>query len=336
VRPGGRLALAFFAGILVSIGLLKGLPTKSRTSTPTAADSVAEAASVTEPTANAAQESESGRTIASATRVPPIESRPADTIGLLLPAARAGDAAASCRLGIEYALCEGLERHGDRMIEQLSQQELMLAQSGNHSAEANRLATLQAGLIERRADCRALPPALRNDGTDWLARSAAAGHHEARLRYLRGESLGYLEGMDFSGDAPLALIGHPNAPAWMRDAPRIALMQVESGDPHALFLLRSAHESDRSAFEALIRDDPVERAALRLVEGEIWEYRTSDVLDALTDEQRREATARAAVLRPRFAGAARDNRTLARSALPGLAMLAASLPPGHLAPLCTR
>jgi len=246
---------------------------------------------------------------------------PANVIAELTPLAKAGDMAAACRVALERLACEQVGRHGEAMLEQLrrdEQQALARAPnagtpelSGLLERRADRLATLQIQLIERQGACSKLPASLQSDSTDWLRSSALAGHPESVLRYVLGQSLGIIEGFEAEEPRRFDFMGHPGFAAWQREAPSLLNQLLDNGRPEAAFLLFLAYSDDATPLNGLIRDDPVEAAAMRLV---LNDFRpgpsSSDPLRGLDGRQRQKATARHAALRATMAGRAMDRRLL--------------------------
>lgn len=239
----------------------------------------------------------------------------------LTPLARAGDLAAACRIALERLACDQATRHGEAMLEQLQRDEqssLARAPEAGTPAlgrllrqRADRLAELQIRLIERQRECSGLPETLRSDGIDWLRQSALAGHPESILRYALGQSLGILEGFEAEESQRFDFMGHPGFAAWQREAPSLLDGMLANGHPEAAFILALAYSDDATPLNGLIRDDPVEAAAMRLVLGDFRQTPSAyDPLRGLDGRQRRAAIARHAALRNTLSGRAMDRRLL--------------------------
>lgn len=257
----------------------------------------------------------------------PAGADPAAVISALLPAARAGDPAAACRVALERLACDAAQHQRDDMLAAFRAEEERAARQsrGNDDADmarllarkAERYADYQVALIERGAACARVPPSLRDDGIDWLARAAATGHAESVLRYATGQSLGFVEGLEPDESVRWQLLGQPHFEAWRRDAPVLLQGMIDAGRPEAAFVLFFAYSEDATPLGGLLRDDPVEAAAMRLLMRDSSPNPThSDPLRALDAIQRQTATSRFAQLRTRLGGGRMDRRLLEDSLEP--------------------
>lgn len=252
----------------------------------------------------------------------PLGADPATVIAELAPKAQAGDMAAACRVALERLACEQVIRHGQEMLEQLrtdEQQALARAPNAGTPAlsrllaqRADRLATLQVHLLERQRACSNVPEANRAESVDWLLQSALAGHSEAILRYALGQSLGITAGFEVEEARRFDFMGHPGFAAWQREAPSLLNRMLADGRPEATFFLFLAYSDDATPLNGLIRDDPVEAAAMRLVMNDFRPAGPSgpDPLRNLNGTQRQRAIARHAALREAMSG-----RTMNRALL---------------------
>lgn len=253
-------------------------------------------------------------------RYPPGED-PTAVIAALLPAAHAGDAAAACRVAVERLACDAAERGKTDFLSVLQKQEEESVRESRRAADAamskllvqraDRYAALQVALLERSDACARIPGALRDDGIDWLARAAASGHPESVLRYATGQSLGYLEWLEQDESIRWRMLGEPHFEAWRRDAPRMLQRMIDAGRPEAAFVLFFAYSDDTTPLSGIVRDDPVEAAAMRLLMRDASPHPThSDPLRRLDAGQRRAAMSRFEALKVRLAGGRLDRRLL--------------------------
>lgn len=259
---------------------------------------------------------------------PPIDAPVADTLAALLPSARAGDARAACRVAMERITCRTLAEQRSSMLLLLRAYEARAdAVSGEGSPD--RFAALQIALLERARQCAALPAPLADDGVDWLARAAAAGHVESALRYMQVQGLGWVEGFEPSPERRWSLLGHPHFAAWQRDAPVMARRLLDAGEPAAAFMLSLAYAQDDSPFGGLLRDDPVEAAAMRLLLSELaGRPPSADALKGLTLAQQAAARQRVAALRGHFTGRTLDRDILGRVVQPAVLVMLGGADPG--------
>lgn len=303
----------------------------------------------------ASEDGTSGPAIARAGESPPARSKaeratyfplgadPATVIADLAPKAQAGDMAAACRVALERLACEQVIRRGREMLEQLltvEQQALARARSAGTpemgrllAQRADRLATLQVRLLERQRACSNVPEANRSEGVDWLRQSALAGHSESILRYALGQSLGIIEGLEVEEARRFDFMGHPGFAAWQREAPSLLHRMLAEGRPEAAFFLALAYSDDATPLNGLIRDDPAEAAAMRLVLGDFRQTPSAyDPLRGLDGRRRQAAIARHAALRDTLSRRAMDRRLLNQgSETPWLAL---SPDAGYTAPPC--
>lgn len=173
--------------------------------------------------------------------------------------ADAGDAHAACRLAIELLRCRNLPLM--QMVAGSSDaggddSEAAFARKGNLAA-ANFFAQAKLGVIEARQRCKDVSPGQTALAAAYLRQSARAGIGDAMVRYVDGQG--------FDPRAMFGVLQDPSFDAWRREAPALALRALRQGNPAMVPVLYVAYSSDGPLFGGLVKDDPVQARAYRVL-----------------------------------------------------------------------
>ena len=229
----------------------------------------------------------SGHTASASEPLPPADAPAAKVFDGLKQRADAGDAHAACRLAIELLRCRNLPLM--QMVAGSSDaggddNEAAFARKGNLAA-ANFFAQAKLDVIAAWQRCKDVPPAQTALAAFYLRQSARAGIADAIVRYVDGQA--------FDPRAMFGVLQDPSFDAWRREAPALALRALHQGDPAAVVLLYSAYSSDGALFAGLVRDDPVQARAYRVLLQRLHN-RPSHADASLTPPQQEAADALAA------------------------------------------
>ena len=199
-----------------------------------------------------------GQAIAS-DALPPQDAPVAQVFDALKQRADAGDAHAACRLAVDLLRCRDLpmlQAVAASPAEGGHDKEADFAQRGNLAA-ANFFAEAKPGALEARQQCEGVSKAQAALAARYLRQAARAGIADAIVPYVDGKAFD-----------PLAMFGmlrDPQFDAWRREAPELAMQALREGEPKAVSLLYGAYSGDHSLFAGLVRDDPVQARAFRIL-----------------------------------------------------------------------
>ena len=165
---------------------------------------------------------------------------------LLLPRARAGDAVAACRLGLELAECRVAERWRPEEAELLSHR---WGQEGSASLERLKAAEARLAWLDwqkqRKNDCEALPEDVRDLGPQLLLQAALQGNRRAMAGFASLRGVG---GKELVANPALYATYRQNAfPIWRQ--------AFESGSVDAVLVWMSALNSGGFEFFAGVLPD---------------------------------------------------------------------------------
>jgi hypothetical protein len=244
----------------------------------TRADSATIATSPAHDPAPTTVSTSSTRTALASAPLPPADAPVAQIFGGLKQRADAGDAHAACRLAVELIRCRDLP-----MMEAVAgvpstngdDNEAAFARKGNLAA-ANFFAQGKLDVIEARRRCKNISTKQTALAAPYLRQAARAGIGDAIVRYVDGQA--------FDPRAMFGVLQDPSFDAWRREAPALAMRALHQGNPAAVFQLYSAYVGDSSLFAGLVRDDPVQARAYRVL-MERLRNRTARPDTSLTPEQ---------------------------------------------------
>jgi hypothetical protein len=185
---------------------------------------------------------------------------PAELVERLLPRARAGDAAAGCRLAYELADCRSARQWRSPPAEVL-ERELLRAESEDveQLKSAERQLAWYAWQEQRKNECEALPAAIRDAGPKLMFQAAQQGSRTAMVGYASLRGVG---GQQIVADPALYAQYRQHAfPMWRQ--------AFESGSVDALQVWVSALQSNGFQFFAGVLPE---------------EYQDLDLAQALTRE----------------------------------------------------
>jgi hypothetical protein len=219
--------------------------------------------------------------------LPPADAPVVQVFDGLKQRADAGDAHAACRLAVELLGCRNLplmqmvaggsDAGGD-------DNEAAFARKGNLAA-ANFFAQMKLSALDAQQRCSNVSATQTALVAPYLRQAARAGIKDAIVRYVDGQG--------FDPRSMFGVLQDPSFDAWRREAPALALRALHQGNPAAVVLLYSAYSGDGALFAGLVRDDPVQARAYRILLERL--HNRSPRPDAsLTPEQQEAADALAA------------------------------------------
>lgn len=192
--------------------------------------------------------------------LPPEDAPLAQVFDTLKQRADAGDAHAACRLAVKLLQCRNLPTlqalAGGATEEGGHDNEADYSREGNLAA-ANFFAEAKLRLLEAQERCKDISKEQNAFAARYLHQAARAGISDAIVRYADGQA--------FDPMAMFGMLRDPAFDAWRREAPELAMQALRQGNPKAAFLLYGAYSSDHSLFAGLVRDDPVQARAFRLL-----------------------------------------------------------------------
>lgn len=254
MSPRTRLALGFAVVLaLLATALWQGWPQVAPQG-PSEAAQVAETDTPLTAPAPAARQKGESPDIAI---LPPEDAPLAGIIHSLAERADAGDRKAACRLGMELLRCEHLQENAPRAPTDDGDART----AKRSSASVDYLMREPAWIVERLAQCEAVPAALAGEGARYLEQAALAGEPEAMVRYA--------EGQHWPPSGRGAMAG-PSFDRWRRNAPGMMRRALEAGYPDAVFALMIAYQDDATHHAALIPNDPEQAAVIGLLYARLF------------------------------------------------------------------
>lgn len=187
---------------------------------------------------------------------------PLELVAVLEPRARAGDAAAACRLALELAECRGLRYWRERSDAELEQELSRVDQNDPKQLEAlERRLGWYATQAQRKRECDALPESIRHQAPSLLLQAALQGNRAAMVGFSNLPGVG---GQELVADPQLYTQYRQYAfPLWQR--------AFESGSVGALQVWVSALSSNGFHFFAGVL--PAEYRDLQLAQALMGEVR---------------------------------------------------------------
>ena len=193
---------------------------------------------------------------------------PAELVAVLEPRARAGDAAAACRLALELAECRGTRHWRSPGEAELERQMARVDKDDPRQLAAmERRLNWYARQDQRKRECEALPEAVRDAGPQWMLQAAMQGN--------RGAMVGFAELQGVGGQE---LVANPALYAQYRQhAFPLWRQAFESGSVGALQVWMSALASNGFQFFAGVL--PPDYQDLRLAQALMIEVQAALEVD---------------------------------------------------------
>lgn len=199
---------------------------------------------------------------ADAAPLPPANAPLAGVIDALVERADAGDRKAACRLAMELLRCEHLEDYGSMLTtpgEAPKDEDAGAAKE--RRAINDHYVRERAWVLERLAQCEAVPGTLLREGSRYLEQAALAGEPEAMVRYA--------EGHHWAPSGRGSMVG-PDFDRWRRNVPGMMQRALEGGYPGAVFLLMIAYQNDIGFHAALVPNDPYRSMVMNMLYGRLY------------------------------------------------------------------
>lgn len=206
------------------------------------------------------------------------------TTAALQARADAGDRVAACRLGIGLLRCDGVRRH-EEFVARLGYDSAEHFAEGGNLAMANKMDEQRLRNLELLAQCKEVDEALRERGTEYLAKAARAGNPHAMAVYGAGlhlrEDPGFAATKEFDD--------------WRRDAAAMLERALQAGEPMAVAALQQGYAEDLRYASALVPNDPVRAHAMELLTARLFGSREMNFHGRSLDDAGRERARQMAI-----------------------------------------